>query len=461
MQSNQPHPTANANSNRYRIAVVGAGIAGLGAAWTLARHHDVTVFEANDYLGGHSNTVDADFGDVTIPVDTGFIVYNEHNYLKLTALFTELDVPTEPSDMSFGVSLGGGALEYAGSPAGLFAQRANILKPRFWRMIASLWRFYKAAPSLAARGGLDDLTIEDLLIQRRTSRAFREDHLLPMIAAIWSAPVDTVRSFPAQHVMRFFDNHRLFEIGERPRWRTVSGGSREYVKRIAANIDGDIRLSSPVATIERRASAVTVTTKTGAHESFDYVVIGAHGDEALSMLADPSTEEQRILSAFKFENNRVVLHRDPALMPKRQPVWSSWNYLEPAKHARPGNQARRGSVTYWMNRLQNIDHQYPLFLSVNPLVEPADHLVFAEFGYDHPLYDLATIAAQRALGSIQGSQRTWFCGAYCAYGFHEDGLSAGLDVAQRLGASPPWIEGGAPDGGVAAPTITAQAAAAE
>ena len=418
-----------------RIAVVGAGIAGLGAAWTLARPHDVTVFDANDYLGGHSNTVDADFGDVSIPVDTGFIVYNEHNYTNLTALFAELEVPTEPSDMSFGVSIGSGALEYAGSPAGLFAQRSNMLKPRFWRMVASLWRFYKSAPRLVADGNLDDLTIEDLLIRRRTSRAFREDHLLPMIAAIWSAPIDTVRAFPADHVMRFFDNHRLFEIGERPKWRTVSGGSREYVKRLAAGL-GDVRLSCPVATIERGAAGITVHPRAGAQETFDHVVIGAHGDQALALLADPSPQERAILGAFKFETNRAVLHRDPAVMPKRRAVWSSWNYTEST-----AGRARQVSATYWINRLQNIDRRYPLFLSVNPLVEPANDLVFAEFNYDHPLYDLATSQAQRALSRIQGLQRTWFCGAYCGYGFHEDGLSAGIEVAQRLGVNPPWIAG--------------------
>ena len=454
----QSPPQAAPTTDRQRIAVVGAGISGLGAAWTLARHHDVTVYEANDYLGGHSNTVEADFGDTVIPVDTGFIVYNEHNYLNLTALFAELDVPTEPSDMSFGASLDGGRLEYAGSPSGLFAQRTNLFKPRFWRMIASLWRFYKSAPALAARGGLDGVTIEDLLIQRRTSRAFREDHLLPMIGAIWSAPVDTVRAFPADHVMRFFDNHRLFEIGERPRWRTVSGGSREYVNRLASDIGGDIRLGCTVASIARNSTAATVTTAAGAQDSFDQVVIGAHGDQALAMLADPTADEQRILGRFKFQRNRAVLHRDSTLMPQCPSVWSSWNYLEPSgRHAR---QSREGSVTYWMNRLQNIDRRFPLFLSINPLTEPAVDLVFAEFSYDHPLYDLETIKAQHDLGSIQGARRTWFCGAYCGYGFHEDGLSAGLDVAQRLGATPPWIGKDVGAENNAASAISPQAAAA-
>ena len=421
--------------DRQRIAVVGAGIAGLGAAWTLAPHHDVTVFEANDYLGGHSNTVEVNLGDVSIPVDTGFIVYNEHNYANLTALFAELDVPTEPSDMSFGVSIGGGALEYAGSPSGLFAQRINILKPRFWRMVLSLWRFYKAAPGLTARGGLEALTIEELLIERGTSRAFREDHLLPMIAAIWSAPVDKVRQFPADHVMRFFDSHRLFEIGERPKWRTVSGGSREYVKRLAADLGDNVHLSCPIAKIERGATGVTITTRGGRRDTFDHVVIGAHGDQALAMLADATPEEREILGKFKCENNRAVLHRDAAVMPKRRAVWSSWNYTE----ATDGDK-RRVSATYWMNRLQNIDPRHPIFLSVNPIVEPAPDLVFAEFSYDHPLYDLATSRAQGALEQIQGVRRTWFCGAYCGYGFHEDGLSAGLHVARHFGATPPWAE---------------------
>ncbi len=422
------------NDARFRIAVVGAGIAGLGAAWTLARRHQVTLFEAQDYLGGHSHTVEADFSDASIPVDTGFIVYNEHNYPNLNALFATLDVPTEPSDMSFGVSISGGALEYAGSPAGLFAQRSNLFKPRFWAMVSSLWRFYKAAPGLVARGGLDGQTIEQLLITRGTTTVFREDHLLPMMAAIWSAPVEAIRTFPAEHVMRFFDDHRLFKIGERPKWRTVSGGSREYVSRLATGLH-DVRLSTPITRIVRSSDAVTVTTRDGDSESFDHVVIGAHGDQALAMLADATPREREVLSAFKFETNRAVLHSDPALMPVRRSVWSSWNYLDARDPC-----GDKVSSTYWMNRLQNIDHRYPLFLSINPVIEPSPELMFNEFSYAHPLYDLGTIAAQRSLDYIQGAQRTWFCGAYCGYGFHEDGLSAGLEVARRLGAAPPWAE---------------------
>ena len=450
-----PIAPADTPHDSQRIAVVGAGIAGLGAAWTLAPQHDVTVFEANDYLGGHSNTVEADFGDVAIPVDTGFIVYNEHNYPNLTALFAELDVPTEPTDMSLGVSMGGGALEYAGSPSGLFAQHSNILKPRFWRMVLSLWRFYKAAPRLTASGGLEALTIEDLLIKRGTSRSFREDHLLPMIAAIWSAPVEKVRRFPAEHVMRFFDGHRLFEIGERPKWRTVSGGSREYVKRLAAGIGNDIRLACPIEKVERGTSGVTITPHDRTPETFDHVVIATHGDQALAMLADATTEEQQILGTFRCESNRAVLHRDPAVMPKRRAVWSSWNYTEAV-----AGDHRQVSATYWMNRLQNIDPRYPIFLSVNPIVEPAPDLVFAEFAYDHPLYDLATTQAQTALNRIQGVRRTWFCGAYCGYGFHEDGLSAGLDVARHFGATPPWVDK-AVEPPVSAPGIETPRAAAE
>lgn len=419
-----------------RIAVVGSGIAGLGAAWTLSQRHEVTVFEADRRPGGHANTVEVATAQGRVAVDTGFIVYNLRTYPHLIRFFEALGVATEPSNMSFGVSLGDGRLEYAGTAAGLFAQRSNLLRPGHWRMVADVVRFYREAPALLELAADDPRTGEslgDYLHRERYGRAFIYDHLLPMAAAIWSCPVETMLSFPAHSFVRFFDNHGLLLLRDRPQWRTVSGGSREYVHRAVQPFAERLRLNTPVHGIQRDPAGVTIRTAAGT-DRFDQVVLATHGDQALRLLgADATPLESVVLGNFRYEANDAVLHSDPSLMPRRRAVWSSWNYLGDGTH---GTEAKV-SVSYWMNRLQNLAGP-DLFVSLNPLHEPEPGLVHARFSYDHPVFDQKAIDAQAHLPKIQGVDRTWFCGSYCGFGFHEDGLEAGLAVAEALGVPAPW-----------------------
>ncbi|MBV5263851.1 NAD(P)/FAD-dependent oxidoreductase [Pinisolibacter aquiterrae] len=425
-----PYTTRN---ERKAIAVIGTGISGLSAAWLLAKGHDVTVYEADDRIGGHSNTVEIDIAGRSIAVDTGFIVYNEPCYPNLSALFAHLGVETAATDMSFAVSIDRGRLEYAGSDlAGLFAQPTNLLKPRFWSMMSDLLRFYREAPRDLATMG--DVSLADWLDAHRYGRAFREDHLYPMAAAIWSTPSAEVGDYPAAAFVRFCENHGLLRLTGRPVWRTVKGGSREYVARLTASFRDRILTSTPVVSVRRDAAGVEVVDATGARRRFDDVVIATHADRALGLLADASAEERRLLAAFHYSRNEAVLHSDARLMPQRRAAWASWNYLS---DARDGDRAL--SVTYWMNRLQSLGETRELFVTLNPLREPDPALVHTRIAYDHPLFDAATGRAQPELWSLQGVNRTWFCGAHFGAGFHEDGLQAGLAVAEDLGGRRrPW-----------------------
>ena len=427
---------AKDKGGRLRIAVVGSGISGLGAAWMLGRCHDVTLFERDTRAGGHSRTIDVDRGRRgTIPVDTGFIVYNEATYSNLTQLFAHLDVETKASDMSFAVSLDDGALEYSGSRdlKGLFAQRRNLVSPRFWSMLRDLFRFYREAPSHAGKLGL--ATLGEFLAEHRYGRAFRDDHLLPMAAAIWSAPTPAILDYPAETFIRFCENHGLLKIRDRPRWRTVAGGSRSYVDAMLARFEGRICLNRGVARIARTGGRVLITDQAGETEWFDQVVIAAHADQALAMLSDPSETECRLLSAFRYSRNAAIMHDDTALMPKRRQTWSSWNYL--GRRSRDG-QTNDLCVSYWMNRLQGIDDPRPLIVTLNPRQTPRPGSVIDNIVFDHPIFDNAALAAQKALWPLQGERNTWYCGAYFGSGFHEDGLQAGLAVAEALGAQRPW-----------------------
>jgi predicted NAD/FAD-binding protein len=416
-----------------RIAIVGSGIAGMGAAWALHRHHDVTVYEKEPRPGGHSHTVDVDYHGKRIAVDTGFIVYNETNYPNLTALFAHLKVPTQPSRMTFGFSAANGSLEWQGSSVrSLFAQRSNTLRPSFHRMWMDILRFRRQGLADLENGRTEGYSLGSYLRANRYSDAFRDNCILPMGAAIWSSSPKDMLDFPAQSFIRFFENHRLFYF-DKPSWRTVTGGSREYVKRLTAPFADRLRLSVGVRAIHRDAGGVSVVDTHGGSERFDQIILACHSDQALALIADASDAERNVLGALRYAPNDVYLHRDPSLMPKRRSVWSSWNYL-----ARAADHGAAVSVTYWMNALQGIDPGCPMFVSLNPPQPPARHLIFQAFQCDHPQFDAAALVAQKRLHLIQGLHRTWYCGAYAGYGFHEDGLTAGLEIAQRLGAELPW-----------------------
>lgn len=418
---------------RLRIAVVGTGISGLAAAWLLSKRHDVTVYEKAARAGGHSNTVDVPGAGADVPVDTGFIVYNPSNYPNLTALFAHLEVPTKPSEMSFSVSRCDGALEYAGtSLAALFAQRSNIFRPRFWTMLSDLRRFYQEAPRDLRAGKLGGITLGAYLKNNGYGDAFQSDHLLPMAAAIWSAPAASMLDCSAEAFVRFFDNHGLLLLQDRPEWRTVAGGSRTYVNKLLRELSRDVQCNSPVASIVRSDTGVEVMQADGDKAIYDHVVIATHSDQALALLREPSPDERRLLGAIRYRENRVVLHGDTNLMPRRRNVWSSWNYVHSGAAA-----AGNAQITYWMNRLQGLPGDRPLFVTLDPQQEPTS--VFRTEYYSHPVFDAAAHEAQRELWTLQGRRNTWFCGAYFGAGFHEDGLQSGLAVAEQLGGvRRPW-----------------------
>ncbi|MGA0561364.1 NAD(P)/FAD-dependent oxidoreductase [Ancylobacter sp. VNQ12] len=412
-------------SDTLDIAVIGAGISGMSAAWLLSKAHRVTLFEANGRLGGHSHTTDVG----GVPVDTGFIVYNEKTYPNLTALFRHLGVVTAPTEMSLSVSLDEGRLEYSGTDlGGLFAQPGNALSPRFWTMLRDLTRFYRLAPrDLATMGSM---SLDAYLAARGFSAAFRDDHLLPMAAAIWSTPADAVGRYPAASFVRFCVNHGLLQLTGRPVWRTVDDGSRAYVNKLMGGFYGTVRTSSAARRVIREAGGVTVVDGNGAAHRFDHVVIAAHADEALGLIADPTREETALLGAIAYRANDVVLHSDARLMPKRRRAWAAWNYMG----------GKEGlAVTYWMNRLQHIPEHTPRFVTLNPIAEPAPGSILLRQTFAHPQFDARAIEAQTRLWSLQGQGGIWFCGAYFGSGFHEDGLQAGLAVAEQLGGvRRPW-----------------------
>jgi predicted NAD/FAD-binding protein len=417
------------------IAVIGTGISGMSAAWLLSQDHKVTVYECDRRLGGHSNTVTVATAKGPIAVDTGFIVYNELTYPNLTALFQHLKVPTQLSEMSFAVSLADGDLEYSGSNlSGLFAEKRNLIRPRFWSMLRDLQRFYREAPRDLAVLEEVHTTLGDYLDAGAYGAAFRKDHLLPMASAIWSAPTSTILSYPAAAFIRFQDSHGLLKLRNRPPWRTVLGGSRAYVERLTHAYADRIRLSAGVTAVHRTGDGVKIRDRQGHIETFDDVVIATHADQALALLDHPTPEERRHLGAFRYSSNVAILHSDPRLMPKRRAVWSSWNHI-----GRDNDDETQDcpTVTYWMNALQHIPHETPLFVTLNPQRAPRD--AWHREVYEHPLFDSAAISAQRHLWSLQGRHNTWFCGAYFGAGFHEDGLQAGLAVAEALGGGRrPW-----------------------
>lgn len=426
------------SEKRLKVAVVGSGIAGLSAAWLLSAKHDVTLFEADSRLGGHAHTAEAAGHHGPVPVDTGFIVYNEGNYPNFTALLAHFGVPSVYADMSLSVSLDDGDFEYSSfGLAGLFAQKRNLLSPRFWGLLRDISRFFRTAPRDLAELERQATPLGDYLRAKGYGDAFRDDHLLPQAAAIWSTPLDRIGAYPAASLIRFFLNHGMMSIMGRGLWRTVGGGSRAYVAKLSAAFQGEVRKGVRVAGVRRDANGVELRLANGPKERFDQVVLATHGDMALNLLDDPSPEEQRLLGCFKYSRNMIALHTDPVLMPKRRRAWTSWNHI--GMRSAPGE----GSVTYWMNRLQSLKEAPDLFVTLNPNKEiAADRLIKTEV-YDHPLFDAEAIAAQQEIWGIQGARRTWFCGSYLGHGFHEDALQSGLAVAEQLGdVRRPWaVEG--------------------
>ena len=412
-----------------RIAVIGSGISGLGFAYLAHQHHDVRVFEKSGRIGGHAHThtITTDIGKIA--VDTGFIVYNELNYPNLTGLFAHMGVETIASDMSLSVALDDGRIEYEGSLAGLFAKKTNLLKPRFWRMMAGLVSFYRTAYN-RMQAGPEDETLGQFIKRCGYNQDFVNDHLLPMGGAIWSCPAEVMLDYPVKSFIQFLENHRLMDFTGRPVWRTVAGGSQQYVRKIAEALGNNIQTGTHITAIRRDSAGVILTIEGEGDVWFDKVVMAAHADQSLALLSDPTPDEHAILSSFEFSDNHVYLHSDPELMPAARRAWASWNYS-----AEPDG---RLSVSYWMNRLQSLDDRQQLFVSLNPAKQPRAEHIHAEADYQHPVFNLAAIHAQRRLADIQGVENIYFCGAWTANGFHEDGLKSAVSTALSLGIYVPW-----------------------
>jgi uncharacterized protein len=424
-----------------RIAIIGTGIAGNAAAHALHRAphiKEITVYEAQNRIGGHSATVDIEYLGKPISVDTGFIVYNTLNYPNLTALFDYLGVATQASEMSFSVSIGNGRFEWIGRThdvfKGLFAQRRNIVNPRYLGMLLEILRFQKASKTDLETGRLKGLSLGEYITKGKFSNYFRNRYIVPMGAAIWSTPAENMLEFPAENFVTFFENHKLMHW-ERPVWRTVTGGSRSYVEKLTAPFHDRIRINDAVVSVIRDPSGVTVTTASGRSERHDQVIIATHPDQASVFLKDADENERKVLSAIQYRPNDVYLHRDERLMPKRKEAWAAWNFLRDSDTS-TGDVC----VSYSMQHLQDIDPACPLFVTLNPPRAPQADLVFRTFRYDHPQYTSDAFSGQALLKTFNGKNNTHFAGAWTGYGFHEDGLLSGLLAAEALGAFMPWRE---------------------
>lgn len=463
MKDKKHQPHAQAVANRLKIAVIGSGAAGLAAAWLLNKRHNVVLLEADERPGGHAHTawVEPEKGNLlhslvgsqrsqprpgqattahnVVAIDTGFIVYNQVTYPNFTAWMDELGIDTEPTNMSFAVSRDSGGFEYAGGTRrGLVAQPSNLLKPRYWKMLRDLVRFYKSA--VAASEASDDETLGDFLLRGGYSRSFIDDHLLPFGAAIWSTPQASMLDHPVKAFVSFCDNHGLLKLTGRPQWRTLSQGSASYVSKVISSLPADCtQLNFPVTSVEKTDAGVLVKADDGRLEHFDQVVIACHADQALKILHQPSQAQRKLLGCFCYENNEAILHSDSSLMPVRPAAWASWNYVETNEQSAQYLAGVKPGVVYWMNKLQNLQCSQNYFVSLNPAIAPADHTVLRTMQYQHPVFNMATLGAQRQLWDLQGVGNVWFCGSYFGAGFHEDAVQSGLAVAEQLGACRrPW-----------------------
>lgn len=418
------------------IAIIGAGISGMGAAYLLHQAgHTITLYEKAPATGGHTRTLEVDYEGKRIPVDTGFIVYNEPNYPNLCGLFKHLGVATQKSDMSFAITMDGGKFEWGARSLGaVFGQRSNLLRPSFYRMIRDVRRFNSKA--LAAVESQPELTLGGLMKKLRLGEGFQRYYLLPMGGAIWSCPPAQMLDFPAITFVQFFKNHGLLSMTGQHQWYFVAGGSRTYMEKLTASYRDRIRANCAVTAVTRQDGKVQVTDAHGVRETYDDVIFACHADETLSILQDATLEEKQTLGAFQYQRNIAYLHRDTRLMPTRRICWASWVYH--AETPKSGADTQAIGVTYWMNLLQSIDQNYPLFVTLNPAVEIPEALVFNRHEFDHPIFTRETLEAQERLPKLQGKQHSWFCGAYTRYGFHEDGLLSAVKVVQAMGAPIPW-----------------------
>lgn len=413
-----------------KIAIIGAGISGLSAAWLLRQQHDITVFEKNDYVGGHSRTIDVKTPDGNVPVDTGFIVFNDWNYPNLFGLFDKIGVPYEKSDMSFGVSIGNGFLEY--SSYGLFAQKKNFFRPSYWRMIFDILRFNKQAERFLEKDA--SFTLRQCLDELKMGDWFRRYYLLAMGSAIWSCPISTILDFPASTYIRFFKNHGLLNINDRPQWYTVKGGSREYVHLLTKDFSDRIYTGISIQKVISHQSQVKLIDESGGEHFFDQVIFACHPDEAVGMIKNPDPKTVSVLGGFTYQQNKIIVHSDESFMPSRRECWASWIYLnDTSKHDKS-----EVSLSYWMNNLQPLKTSTPVFVTLNPSRMPKASLVHDAHVFHHPVFNESAIRAQGQIDSMQGVGGLWFCGAYQRYGFHEDGLWSAVNIARKMGAPIPW-----------------------
>jgi predicted NAD/FAD-binding protein len=412
-----------------KIAIIGSGISGMATSWLLNREHEIDLYEKNNYIGGHSNTVEINYNNKKIAVDTGFIVFNHQTYPNLKALFEILGVRTKTSDMSFSVSIDKGKIEYSGKNlATLFCQKKNIFNWKFLFMIKDILKFNKNAYKILESD--KNPTIEEFIDDLKMGSYFQKFYLLPMSAAIWSCPLEVIKKYPAKSLVKFFQNHGLLKVIDQPQWFTVEGGSKEYVKLLCDDFKERIFLNSEIKKINKLSDGKLEV----AGKVYDKIVLACHSNQALNLIDDFGSDIKNLLRQIKYQKNIATLHCDENLMPKNKKAWASWNYLRSCKD----KQNEGLNLTYWMNILQGIDKNYPLFVSLNSSHKINKKKIFAEFEYEHPIFDSAAIAIQKDFEKIQGLENLYFCGAYLRYGFHEDGLLSAMNVAKKFGVHTPW-----------------------
>lgn len=417
-----------------KIAVIGSGISGLSSAWLLQDKYEVTLFEKNDYFGGHSNTASIKYDGEEIDVDTGFIVFNFKTYPNLKAFFELLKVEIDKSDMSFGIKDFDCGLEYSGNNLfSLFAQKRNLFNPKFYRMLKDIVRFNKSAISLIENGAdIEGKTLADFIDELKLGEYFKNYYLFPMAGAIWSCPLELIKNYPAKTFLQFFYNHGLLTVINQPQWYTVRGGSKQYVKKIISALS-NVKMNCNIVSSKQVGDKIVLSDDKGQNYEFDHVIFASHTNQTYNIIADKTDDEEAILSQIKYSKNVAVLHKDKNQMPKNKKAWASWVYLSKKKE-------NKVSLSYWMNNLQNIDAKKELFVTLNPIEKIAPEDIFASYNYEHPIFDEAAIKAQENLDKIQGKRNIWFCGAWTKYGFHEDGLNSAILVAKKLGVQAPWIK---------------------